>query len=360
MCYTERANEGTRMPLKRHSEALLVGADGEGIAFIMQPKIEALLKANKFDEATELLRSHLSAAELLNPRNDRTWKPYADHIGFTIRERKDRAAESGFWQDLLKFFVADLEPKWMHLHKGHIFFRLGFSTLHDDMSKAVSFFEKALEEDRVLESAGLGDGAQLAHVEKAVQRYSAYVALSILETIQNEQFDSPAERQRFVQAFSVSFDAAIQGKQVEPAQLGQGLAIVVPKNGLQSSLKILEELDKAINLQMAIATVSLCGALLESVLLGILYHQRGLSNTSKGENILKVQLGKLLNEATRIEGFFPSSSIRAVCELVHIFRNRLHPGNEIRQKYKLTFRVANTLSILLRLALMEWRKNLSE
>ncbi len=225
------------MPLKRYSEALLVGADGEGIAFIMQPKIEALLKANKFDEATELLKSHLSAAELLNPRNDRTWAPYADHIGFTIRERKDRAAEGGFWQDLLKFFVADLEPKWMHLHKGHIFFRLGFSTLHDDMSKAVSFFEKALEEDRVLESARLGDGAQLAHVEKAVQRYSAYVALSILETIQNEQFDSPAERQRFVQAFSVSFDP-IHADQVlkRLREAGKAPKGKTPKNSVVSLL----------------------------------------------------------------------------------------------------------------------------
>ena len=347
------------MPPKRYSEALLVGADGEGVAYTMQSKIEALLKANRFDEATELLKSHLSSAELLNPRNDRTWAPYADHIGFTIRQRKDRAAESGFWQDLLEFFVVHLEPKWMHLHKGHIFFRLGFSTLPYDMSKAVSFFEKALDEDRILQSERFGDGAQPADIEKAVQRYSAYVALSTLETIQNEQFDSPAERQQFVEAFSVSFDAAIRGKQVEPAQLRQGLGIVLPKNAVESSLMILGELDKAINVQMPIATVSLCGALLESVLLGILHYERGLSETSKGEDILRVELGKLLKEATGIDSFFPSSSIRAICELVHIFRNRLHPGNEIRQKYKLTFRVANTLNILLRLAFIESAKNLS-
>lgn len=129
---------------------------------------------------------------------------------------------------------------------------------------------------------------------------------------------------------------------------------IVPKEGLEQTFRIKKELDASFERRLPIATVSLAGAFLESMLLSILYY-RECVRTVKGKNLLEIELGKLLSEATE-KSVFPSDAIRATCQVVHIFRNRLHPGNELLQKYRLTDRVAATLKILLDLTLVDWAK----
>jgi len=122
---------------------------------------------------------------------------------------------------------------------------------------------------------------------------------------------------------------------------------------LEQVLQVKKELDLA-NLQaLKIATISLAGSFLENLLLSILHYGYGVQKTSKGKSIFEIELGPLLEEAIG-RNIFPSDSVRTSCKVIHVFRNRLHPGNEIKQKYKLTVRVASTLKILLDLTLLEW------
>lgn len=320
-------------------------------------KLNHLLNNSRFDEAALLLKNHLAKAEIIDPSNYTSWPPYADQISSKILSDKGQDALIVFWEDLLKFFKEELEPTWGHLHKGHILFRLGLANLVDDVSIAKSYLEKALDEDRILEKKR-AEGRSI-NIEKAVREYSAYVMLCIIERIEDEHFDSDREKQKFFQELlSTSFDAAIMRREVKPELVQNVVKYIVPQQGLEQTLETRKELDLVSARQLQISTISLTGSFLENILLSILYYQLNLRMV-QGKNILEAELGKLLKEAIE-RGVFPSDSIRTTCKTIHIFRNRLHPGNEVRQKYKLTSRVAVTLKILLDLALVEWKKQISK
>jgi hypothetical protein len=319
----------------------------------MNSKLDDLLSQGRSAEATSLLENHLAAAEIIDPSNDKSWAPYADQISFKILTDKGQDASIAFWQELLNFFVKDLEPKWGHLHKGHILFRLGLAMLSNDMSTAKKHIQEALDEDRLLEKKR--SWGKSVDVEKSIRPYSSYVTLCIIERIEDEDFESDIEKQKFFsEFFSTSFDAAIMRREVNQILVEKAVNRIVPQEGLEQALGIKRELDLAFERRLPIATVSLAGAFLESVLLSILYYKTSL-RIVEGNDILGIQLGKLLREASK-KGVFPSDAIRATCQVIHIFRNRLHPGNELRQRYKLTDRVAATLKILLDLALLEWER----
>lgn len=108
--------------------------------------------------------------------------------------------------------------------------------------------------------------------------------------------------------------------------------------------------------------VSLTGTLLESLILADLYYRRKVETVVRGketQDIFTVELGPLLKEAIA-RSVFPADSVRVAFELVHIFRNRLHPGNEIKQTYKLVPRVAWTVRVVFEHALVDWSKSFSE
>jgi len=320
-------------------------------------KLKELLNKSRFDDAASLLKSHLAKAEIIDPSNDGLWAPYADQISFKILSDKGQDAFNDFWEGLLKFFEENLEPTWGHLHKGHILFRLGLAKLVDDVATAKTYLEKALDEDRLLEKKQAG--GKTIDIEKAVRKYSSYVMLCIIERIENEHFDSNTEKQRFFQELvSPSFDAAIRGQEVKPELVRESIQQIVPQQALKKTLEARQELDIVYAQRLQIATVSLAGAFLENILLGILYHQLNL-RTVQNKDILKVELGPLLKEAI-VHQVFLSDSIKATCQIIHIFRNRFHPGNELRQNYKLTPRVAATLKILLDLALVGWASQISD
>lgn len=327
-----------------------------------QTKLNELLDAGRLIEAESLLKDNLSNAEMIDPSNGESWARYADQIGGGMGKNVDRY---NFWERLSIFFKDDLEPKWGHLHKGHIFFRLGWTKLYENVESAKSWLEKALEEDHLLEkSKGTGD------VDRAVTDYSAYVALCLIERIEDSHFNSGKEKQKFFEELlSPSFNSAIIGKEMNTELVNKSIEKIVPKESLTQALDIKQELDAACTHRLQTATIALAGSLLESVLLGVLYYNHGLKTVQRKKNgkyidqdIRKLDLGSLLQEADRIKKTgkktFPSDSIEASCKTIHFFRNRLHPGNELTQKYKLTDRVSVTLKILLDSALVDWSKSL--
>ena len=318
-----------------------------------QTGFATFIESQNFDKARELLQHQLESGEMLDPRTDRYWAPLADQISQAMRAASGIDATIPFWETLRDFFISSIEPTWGHSHKGHIFFRLGFSVVRRDFARAKREFEAAYQDDLTLEAKKGGTQDEIA---QRSQTYSAYVALAILERIEDSDFAGLAEKKHFVdQLFGPSFDAAIMGEAVRPELIQEALAAIAPAQALAVCSALYIELQKASSLAMPVATVSLTGSVLESLLLADLYYRKGITSLSGGNDILCVELGPLLQEANR-QSTFPTRPVRAACELVHFFRNRLHPGNEIRQKYKLVPRVATTLKVLFELALLEWRK----
>lgn len=334
------------------NQVVLERLSDKGSEVAQQTRLEELIKRARFDEARELVQAQLASGELLDPRTDRYWAPIADEIARAIQ---DPGEVVRFWEGLRYFFLTTIEPVWGHAHKGHIFFRLGLAVLSRDIARAKRELEAAYREDQQLARAVGTTPARISQLSRG----SAYVALAILERIEDAEFANQADKESFVVQLSLSFDAAIMGRTVEPQAMHQTLSAIASAGGLEACQDLYAELDTVAG--HPVATVSLTGALLEALLLAELYHRRGIPTITvgrrQGEDILRVELGPLLEEAVH-QGVFPADSIRVACQLVQIFRNRLHPGNEHRQTYKLIPRVAMTVRVFFELALLAWRASL--
>lgn len=322
------------------------------MATTKQTELALLLENSRFDDARELLQARLASGQLLDPRTDAIWRLLADQVAAAIEASAGRTGVLAFWERLLDFFVRIIEPVWGHAHKGHIYFRLGLAALPDNLTRGKAELEAALREDVLLETSRGGTPEEIV---MRSANYSTYVALAIVERIEDSQFPSAADKERFVRQFFVSFDAAIRGASVKEVLVHQALGAIAPAVALPSCKALYTELHSAAGGGLPFATVSLTGTVLESLLLADLLHRRGVTTTAAGRDIRSVELGVLLNEAIA-HSVFPSDSVRVACQLVHIFRNRLHPGNELQQTYKLVPRVATTVKVFFELALLEWRR----
>jgi len=342
----------------------------------MKTRLQSLLANDQFDEAASLLKSSLKDAQLIDPRDEHTWRDYADQIAASMQERGDRSTVIAFWEDLLGFFINDLQPAWEHIHKGRIFFRLGWLALPDSVAKGKKYLEEALEEARKFWRKEAAEGRiAIEDIEKAVAESSSYVTLCIVERIEDEEFDSDAEKQRFFEELlSPSFDAAIFGDEVKANAVMDAIDKIFATQAIteqkmveirKQAEKMKKQLDQVASKQVPVAVVSLAGAVLESILLGVLYARgvaeievKGKCKKVERKDILKVTLGPLVKEASS-RSVFPSGSVKTSCRLIQIFRNRLHVGNEIRSKYGLTPRVARTLKILLDWSIVDWGRAIS-
>jgi hypothetical protein len=317
-----------------------------------QTALEILIADKKFTEARELLEQRLLSGELIDPREDSLWARLADRIATAIQTDAGSGANILFWEALTDFFTGQIEPAWGRAHKGHLYFRIGFAAARQDLAKARVAFEKAYEEDIELQK---GRGTAPNDAFQLASSQSAYVALVILERIDDSDFVDPKEKEEFLnQVFGPSFDAAIINQIENPEAVDKALTALLPNAGLVACRTLYNELQRVNALALPFATCWATGDVLESVLLGLLYHGRGIK-TIGPKDILKVELGPLFKEAERLS-IFPSESVAAACKLVYIFRNRIHPGNELRQKYKLTQRTARTIKNLFDRALLEWEK----
>jgi len=308
------------------------------------------LTACRFEEARDLLQAELASGRLLDPTLDPYWPRIADRLAGEIDKKFGTLEVVAFWESMRDFFMDKIEPVWGHAHKGHIYFRLGLASLPHDFVRGKKELEAAYQEDLALEKTDRG----------APQAYSqsAYVVLTILERIDDSEFANQADKQRFTDQLFHSFNAAIFGIAVQTDKVEMAIKRISPPDGLMSCLAAYGELREARKQQLSFATVSLTGTVLEALLLAELYHRRKVSRLPNGDSILKVELGALMKEAVQLS-VFPTDSIRAAFHLVHIFRNRLHPGNELGQTYKLSSRVAWTVSVFFELAVLEWSKNFS-
>lgn len=316
-----------------------------------QTDFDELLSSSRFEEAKNLLLEEIGSGRLLDPRLDPYWPRFADRLAGEIDKQFGTVEVVAFWESIRDFLIDKIEPVWGHTHKGHIYFRLGLAALPHDFVQGKKALEGAYQEDLALEKTG--GGAPQAYSQ------SAYVALTILERIDDSEFANQADKQRFIDQLFHSFNAAIFGIAVQTDKVESAIKKISPPDGLISCLAAYGELREARKQQISFATVSLTGTVLEALLLAELYHRRKISRLPNGDSMLEVELGALMKEAIRL-CIFPKDSIRVAFQLVHIFRNRLHPGNELRQTYKLSSRVAWTVSVFFELAVIEWSKSFPE
>jgi hypothetical protein len=157
-----------------------------------QTELVNLLNSRRFNDARDLLQQHLQSGQLLDPRVDRLWAPIADTIAQAIQADSGIDATVPFWEALRDFFVTSIEPLWGHAHKGHINFRLAFAVAKRDFARARCELELAYQQDILLETA---KGGTPDEITLRSYNYSAYVALTIFERIQDADFPTTADKE---------------------------------------------------------------------------------------------------------------------------------------------------------------------
>ena len=318
-------------------------------------KLDKLLEEKEFEAAIQLFKNELLAATIIHPFNDRTWTSYADIIANSISSSKPHPEYEKFWLNLLEFFETQLETHYQcHLHKGHIFFRLGSIKLNYDITAGKAFLEKALAENKLLAQERWKNDSE--KIEQEIQQKSSYILLCIIEKIEEDDLIEPNERQKFFETISTAFNAAIYGKRRNYSEVYQALRYLTPMEVTPQAIEYLKASDLSNKQSLILPTIALSGALLETIVFGILYYDlntKQVQNGKKYEDIRTQPFGRLLSEAIA-QDIFPSESIKSTCELIQAFRNRLHAGNETKQQYKVSLAVSMTIKNLFDLMIYEW------
>ena len=322
---------------------------------MIEARFNTLLEQGRFEEAASILKAELLKAEFVNPRDDYSWGIASDVLGYRILEEEGAEVFNAYWQDLLRLFEQELEPRWGHLHKGHLYFRLGLGNLGSDLALAKMRLEEALAEDRLVADTV----AQDLHMDAQalVERFPSYVTLCILERIDDDCFSSDEDRQEFYQGLvPLRFDVIWDRKEVEPTLVRHALEVIVPEPGQPETLAAWEQLTLASAQGLRTATLSLLGTLVEIVLSNALYHHFDVSEI-EGQGILQADLGALLREAARRD-VFPAGSVGSTCQLIHILqRELLRPGSreyEYEVNADIIEYIAFSLKVLLDSALAKW------
>lgn len=296
-----------------------------------------LLKKKSFVKAMELLKKHLKLAELMDPNNDKSWASYADHIAHKISKIESEKKVIKFWKELLDFFIKQLEPKWEHLHKGHILFRLGVSYLDIDLDNSKDYLEQALEEDKL-------------RWPKDYKYQATYSMLSIVDKLSPE-FQNNSEKKSFFHALKMAFDLPIVGREYDPNITVRQLKNLTAKLDQEFIITRYKELiDNCAN--SPFLTIFNCGVILEFILLNKAYEKR--IDKIGGKELRDCSLGDLYYFAKN-NNWFPNDKIKNSCHLVYNFRNLIHPANYLdKWEYELTLHTGQIVRNVLEKMIHDW------
>lgn len=154
------------------------------------------------------------------------------------------------------FFASQIEPEWGHAHKGHVFFRLGMSYLNSDLAKAKAALDAAISDDLHLEKS-----RDPVAADDRARDYSAYVARTLLEVVDDSVFSTPAEMQQFWSHLVTSFDAVIHGARVRSDLVEDAInALAGPASATCTGLY--RELRQLSARPMPVSTIAMTGAVL--------------------------------------------------------------------------------------------------
>ena len=321
----------------------------------LKSKFISKIDSVKFEDAASILKQELLNAVYVDPRDDYSWGPESDILGYMILEVEGPVAFNAYWEGLLKFFLDQLEPKWGHLHKGHLYFRLGLGHLGTDINEAKQYFVEALEEDQIVAESYAPqiheDPTDLLH------RFPSFVTLVILEMLEDIPWSSIDSRNTFYRGLTpLRFDVIWDKKEVEPSVVRHALEILLPKEEILKALKIKEELDFACALHQSYSPIILTSALMEAVLYNRANDGHKIEEKERS-SAHQAAFAILLSSALDL-GVFPTEVIASTFQMIHWLNiSLLRTGTKSRE-YEVTdetpYLIGYAMKILLDRALAAW------
>jgi hypothetical protein len=313
--------------------------------------LEHLLANREFEAASDLLRHELTAAVVLNPRDTALWYAYADRVSDVMRSCGGISAPEPFWRAMLETFLHSIEPRFGRVHKGHIYWRLAWSVCERSLPEFLHFLELARAEDA--ETHRLS-GKSSEDAEAATADEGAHITLALVERMQQFGLSQDGVAGFLVHIIIPAYNAAVNRGATEYSLVEAAIRNVLAPSDAHHALALYREVTAASEKRLIFATVASTGALAEAVLLGVLRDVHGVTTLStRSKATENVELGILLAEVAHRQ-LFPNPDVKAAFELVRLFRNRIHPGNERRQRYRLTAYVSDIVRVTLEFALLQW------
>jgi hypothetical protein len=320
-----------------------------------QATLSRLIEEKKFPEAVSLLKEHIRKAEIIDPRRDDSWGIDADILGYAILEHSGDAAFCDYWQDCLRFFTEELEPSWGHIHKGHIYLRLGTGYLATDLQRAAAYLRKGLEEDRLVAEQSRRSDPGL-DVEETVRDSPAYVTLCTALILDAWPYPSKAFKKSFFQDLvPVKFDVIWGPQEVDPRRVRRALGRFAGRSSEQLSAA-LGELDRVFDQRLSLATMST----LESFLM-IFLREKLPANPSQPDSLTPSSLTELLAEA-RSGKIFPDPTVAVIFQMAQILCSVFPTLPTVAIPEALTPRVLSQISVMIKilvdLAVIRWSEAL--
>lgn len=320
-----------------------------------QATISRLIEEKKFPEAASLLKEHIKEAEIIDPRRDDSWGIDADILGYAILDHSGVAAFCSYWQDCLRFFIEELEPSWGHLHKGHIYLRLGTGYLATDLERAAEYLREGLEEDRLVVEQCKRSDPDL-DVEETVRDSPANITLCVARILDAWSYSSKAFKKQFFQDLvPLKFDVIWGPQEVDPRRVQRALGILEGESQMQA-LSALGELNRVFNQRLSLATMGTLESFLAIFLRGKLpptsFQPNGLTPLSLDELLAAAHSGKI----------FPDSTVAATFQMTGILTSVFPILPKAAIPETLTPRVLSQIAvmtkILVDLAVIRWSEAL--
>ena len=316
-----------------------------------QAMITRLIAEERFGEASALLRRHLREAQILDPRRDDSWGIDADILGYAILEHRGVDDFAAYWRELLDFFVEQLEPEWGHLHKGHIYLRLGAARLAEDIEEAAAVWKQGLAEDRLVAESRRRSDAEL-DVEETVRDSPANVALCTALLVDRWPFRSAEKkRQFFIDLVPIRFDVIWGPQEVDPRRVQRAIRRVFQGSAV-SVLKDKQELDQVFDARLQLAIMSTLERFLVNALTTCFSENLAPKDRRTGAS-----LGKMLEVVERSRRL-PAAYSGTVFRLVQILCDIFRYSQDFQIEADLTPRVSLQISVMLKIltdhALIRW------
>jgi hypothetical protein len=320
-----------------------------------QATIGRLIEEQKFDEAVSLLKHHIREAEIIDPRRDDSWGIDADILSYAILDHSGVDAFCACWQECLRFFVEELEPTWGHLHKGHIYLRLGTGCLATDLEGAAEYFNKGLQEDRLVAESRKRTDLEL-DLEETVRDSPAYITLCTARILDLWSYPSEDFRKSFFENLvRVKFDVIWGPQEVDPRRVQRALRRFETDHPEQI-VADKHDLDQVFDRRLLLATMSTLESFLKKFL-----HERLPKKASLSGEFAFISLAELLAVA-QAGKTFPDPTIQTVFQMAGILSSMFPLLHEASIPEKLTPRVllqiAVMVKILVDLALVRWSEAL--
>jgi len=309
----------------------------------------------KFEDAASILKQELLNAVYVDPRDDYSWGPESDILGYQILEAEGPDAFNSYWIDLLEFFMTKLEPEWGHLHKGHLYFRLGLGHLAVNLEKAKQYIIHALEEDQIV-AENYAPQINEAPID-LLHRFPSFITLVILEMLEDIPWSSVDSRRIFYRGLTpLRFDVIWDKKEVESSVVRHALEVLISPSELSMVLKLKKELDIACVQHQSYSPIILTAAFMEAILSSSMKDE--IKMERKVEHPLQqLSIDNLLSTAID-QGLFPTEEIASTFQMIHWVKINLLRQEIKSRKYEIKdgtpYLIGYAMKILLDRALTVW------